>query len=433
MLNYERVSTSEPYKFYTFEGRETPNDPVGHIPIFQQLTSRKNDGQFRDSEFFHPVWTCLKCVDGMGLSDNHKSCLACPSPCLTCYEAKNTSCLTVQQAPTCSYYIQETTGNCVQSCGSSDWYPNRKNGILYCSPSSQSAVQEVATIDSAVYESADGTKHVFFVLDENVDSADPINVNVVSEPPSPVLASDGRIATTNSQSVPLKTNYVAYHDQDPSNNVYMLNVTDSLDQIVTSQGLALSNTVYGVENNQSHPEFMKTWLAYIGYIMAIVLILLHVVFVGNDLLYKVDNALILAQTIYFFSFVQLLVGKLLSQFYYGWIFAHFGFFPNFFVNTIPSNYVELDAPSSYKLATLDANIVRNGGFAMSLLLVFLGAYALITLFCLLIHKCCEKPDVWHPKIAVNSLLAGLEFISMALFFWSVANLLYIGNSDSLNG
>ena len=152
---------------------------------------------------------------------------------------------------------------------------------------------------------------------------------------------------------------------------------------------------------------MKTWLAYIGYIMGIVLILLHVVFVGNDLLYKVDNAIILAQSIYFFSFVQLLVGKLLSQFYYGWIYTHFGFFPNFFVDSIPPNYVELGAPNSYKLATMDANIVRNAGFAMSLLLVFLGTYAIITVFCLLIHKYCLKPDVWHPKIAVNSLIAGL--------------------------
>jgi hypothetical protein len=75
---------------------------------------------------------------------------------------------------------------------------------------------------------------------------------------------------------------------------------------------------------------MKTWLSFIGEVMSIVIIVLHVVFIGNDLLYKVDNTLILAQTIYYFSFVQLLVGNVLAQFYYGWIFAHFGFFPNFF-------------------------------------------------------------------------------------------------------
>ncbi len=141
--------------------------------------------------------------------------------------------------------------------------------------------------------------------------------------------------------------------------------------------------------------------------MGLTLILLHVVFIGNDYLYKVDNALILAQTIYFFSFVQLLVGKLLSQFYYGWIFAHFGFFPNFFARNIPSNYVELAAPNSYKLATLDANIVRNAGFAFSLLIVFIGGYAVVTILCWIIAHLFNKPDVWHPKIATNSLAAGI--------------------------
>jgi hypothetical protein len=199
---------------------------------------------------------------------------------------------------------------------------------------------------------------------------------------------------------------------------------------VTDNNLIFPNTVYGATATQSHPEFMKTWLAYIGYIMGITLILLHVVFIGNDLLYKIDNALILGQTIYFFSFVQLLVGKLLAQFYYGWIFTHFGFFPNFFVNTIPSNYVELAAPNSYKLATLDANIVRNAGFAFSLLIVFVAAYAFVTIFCWVAAHLMQKPDVWHPKIAVNSLVGGLEFISMSIFYWSVANLLYIDGADS---
>ena len=141
--------------------------------------------------------------------------------------------------------------------------------------------------------------------------------------------------------------------------------------------------------------------------MSIVLICLHVVFIGNDLLYKVDNTLILAQSIYFFSFVQLLVGRLLAQFYYGLLFASFGFFPNFFKNTIPSNYVELEAPNSYKLATLDANIIRNAGWAFSLLLVFIGAYALITFFCWLLKSVCLKTEAWHPRIAINALIAGI--------------------------
>lgn len=83
---------------------------------------------------------------------------------------------------------------------------------------------------------------------------------------------------------------------------------------------------------------MRTWLSIIGEIMAWALMLLHVVFIGNDLMYKCDNAIILVQSIYYFSFVKLLVGRLLAQFYYGWIYAHWGFFPNFFAGLIPSGY-----------------------------------------------------------------------------------------------
>jgi hypothetical protein len=121
--------------------------------------------------------------------------------------------------------------------------------------------------------------------------------------------------------------------------MFILNANDNLVKIASSNKITLSNSIYGLQAGQGHAAFRKTWLAYIGYIMGLVLICLHVVYIGNDLLYKVDNTLILAQSIYFFSFVKLLAGKLLSQFYYGWVFAHFGFFPNFFVNTIPPEYI----------------------------------------------------------------------------------------------
>jgi hypothetical protein len=149
-------------------------------------------------------------------------------------------------------------------------------------------------------------------------------------------------------------------------------------------------------------------------------------------LYKVDNSLILAQLLYFFSFVQLLAGKLLSQFYYGWIFAHFGFFPNFFSNTIPASYIELAAPNSFKLNDVDANIIRNAGWAFSLLIIFFSAYALITFCCWLLANIFQKKDVWHPRIAINSLIGFVEFLSFTVFFWAVANIHYIGDSHQFD-
>ena len=187
--------------------------------------------------------------------------------------------------------------------------------------------------------------------------------------------------------------------------MFILNASGSLVKTATTSNIALSNPIYGVQAGKGYAAFKKTWLAYIGYIMGIVLICLHVVYIGNDLLYKVDNTLILAQSIYFFSFVKLLAGKLLSQFYYGWIFAHFGFFPNFFINAIPPNYVELAAPNSYKLSSVDSNIIRNGGWAFSLLLVFFVSYGVITFCCWLLSNVFHKKDAWHPRIAINSLIA----------------------------
>jgi hypothetical protein len=229
----------------------------------------------------------------------------------------------------------------VQSCSSSTSLPKIINGILYCTQTDSSSAQNYARIDSSIYVSPDGTKTIFFILDQTIKSSSAINLNVIKQGSSPtVSASATGDNSSNLQGTSLQSgNFLSIYDSNPNNNLYILNITDQLKNLVTDNNLLFPNTVYGATASQSHPEFMKTWLAYIGYIMGITLILLHVVFIGNDLLYKVDNAIILAQTIYFFSFVQLLVGKLLAQFYYGWIFTHFGFFPNFFANTIPSNYV----------------------------------------------------------------------------------------------
>lgn len=98
----------------------------------------------------------------------------------------------------------------------------------------------------------------------------------------------------------------------------------------SDKNLVLPNKVYGSQVSTDHRVFMRSWLAYIGYIMSIVIILLHFVFIGNELLYKMDNLIIFAQSIFYFSFVKNLVGRLLAQFYYGWYYMHVGFMPNLF-------------------------------------------------------------------------------------------------------
>lgn len=90
------------------------------------------------------------------------------------------------------------------------------------------------------------------------------------------------------------------------------------------------------------------------------------------------------------------------------------------------------SPNSFKLATNDANIIRNAGFSLSLLLIFIACYAVVTILVWIIHKCCNKPEMWHPKIAVNSFIAGIEFLSMNIMYWAIAHLLYREGGQYIN-
>lgn len=152
---------------------------------------------------------------------------------------------------------------------------------------------------------------------------------------------------------------------------------------------------------------MTRWLAYFGYIFSFFIIALHAIYIGNGLIYKVDNVLILAQTFYFFQFVNLLTGNYLSQFYYGWRYSHGGFFTNFWGRTIPSGYFEESAPEPYKLCSFDTNFIRNAGFSLSLFAVFLAAWLLVTLIVVFLNKCCSRKEFLFPSIIKNSLIAGI--------------------------
>ena len=96
MVKESLTKESISYKNYIYFGYEAANDPVGFIPYFQQLTTLKNAGLPRYTDFYEPIWTCYKCKDTYGLSDDKKKCLPCPDPCITCYYAKSYSCLTTK-------------------------------------------------------------------------------------------------------------------------------------------------------------------------------------------------------------------------------------------------------------------------------------------------------------------------------------------------
>jgi hypothetical protein len=45
--------------------------------------------------------------------------------------------------------------------------------------------------------------------------------------------------------------------------------------------MTFPNPYYGSVYQADHTVFMTTWLAYIGYVMAVAVILLHAIFIGN--------------------------------------------------------------------------------------------------------------------------------------------------------
>lgn len=160
--------------------------------------------------------------------------------------------------------------------------------------------------------------------------------------------------------------------------------------------------------------------------MSITLIALHIVFIGNELQYKVDHILIMAQTIFYFSFVKNLVGKLLGQFYFGWSFAHGRFMPNLFnINEyIPIGYIENNAPLSFKLVNVDANYFRNAGFSLVWMCVLVSFFAFLAFILWAVSNLAGKKEMWSRTIAVQTITALVEFFSYNLLFFSMTQLYY---------
>lgn len=99
-----------------------------------------------------------------------------------------------------------------------------------------------------------------------------------------------------------------------------------------------ANLFQGMSYGHSRPQTVwKKWAA-VGAVFSIILLLLHVIYLGNDIMYKVDNTLILAQTVFLGEFVWAVMPIQMAQFFWGWFFAHLGFIPNIFRNTIPTLY-----------------------------------------------------------------------------------------------
>lgn len=186
---------------------------------------------------------------------------------------------------------------------------------------------------------------------------------------------------------------------ETSSDEVALDFTDSLEKMVGIDGQLLGSGTYGVSANKNHLDYQSKWLAIVAYILSLLTIMLHAIYIGNYLLYKVDNLLIFVQCVWYFLFIKIFVGHPLAQYYWGFSWSHWEFFPNFFRNSVPRDYYEgFDSQNngeeylsnSYRLATGDANFIRNAGFSFSLLIVFILGFIAVLLLIWCLKKCCKK-------------------------------------------
>lgn len=161
-------------------------------------------------------------------------------------------------------------------------------------------------VDSAVYKMKDGKYLTFFVLSHKLDPiVSDVNVQSFSQQvkkttkvsqsgenttsnitptaiPSSKLIGDipNNILSTPVEKSPIQDNqYIAL--QNNAFPAHIMDLNDIITKLTSSNDVIFPSKVYGTVYLADHTTFMKTWLAFIGYVMAIVIILLHAVFIGN--------------------------------------------------------------------------------------------------------------------------------------------------------
>jgi hypothetical protein len=184
-------------------------------------------------------------------------------------------------------------------------------------------------------------------------------------------------------------NSITFSSRNPTQ---ILNLTGNIGSISSANGLYPVNSVYGINYDTSFRSYIKKWLAGIGYVLSIFLILLHCIYIANGILYKMDNIIIFAQSLFFFLFNQTLIANPVAQYYYGWSWAHLNFFPNYFTPDL-----DLSEPTipPYALYNLDGNIIRNAGSTLSVLLTFLLGWGAVSLTLYLLDSRYGRKEVWY--------------------------------------
>ena len=111
---------------------------------------------------------------------------------------------------------------------------------------------------------------------------------------------------------------------------FILNLSGEIQNYKSLGDTYPANSIYGININTSYSTYIKHSLAYIGYILSLLVLMTHCIYIGNGYTYKMDNLIIFAQTIFYFLFTDIFISNPVSQYYYGWSWMHVNFYPNYF-------------------------------------------------------------------------------------------------------
>jgi hypothetical protein len=151
-----------------------------------------------------------------------------------------------------------------------------------------------ARVDSSIFKMKNGSMLVYFIFSDKINNVSAPSLiaqawnsegtqvsngenGFVGASETPMISNPVPVSIIDGQYVQLKSTQFNY-----PYTAYKLNFSQSLSGLVGANSpLTFPNPSYGSIYLLEHTVFMTTWLAYIGYIMAIVVILLHAIFIGN--------------------------------------------------------------------------------------------------------------------------------------------------------
>jgi|JI6StandDraft_1071083.scaffolds.fasta_scaffold02052_23 hypothetical protein len=98
--------------------------------------------------------------------------------------------------------------------------------------------------------------------------------------------------------------YATSNDTCGESDVVLLNLSSVLRDLVSTKKSYFANTLFGVQVGNSYKESLSQSMYFFGIAISALALCMHGLYIGNGLLYRADNTIILLQTIYLFIYYR---------------------------------------------------------------------------------------------------------------------------------